>query len=106
MLDPHIRLNGRIKPKKVKIMKIQVLILIFMLSLSSLVMSRPRGGMSLDQAVERVKHDNRGQVLSASTRRDKQHRGTHNIRVLTPNGKVKRYKINERDGKYLRSQRR
>ncbi len=83
-------------------MTLLFLVLIFLISSSNFAISRPRGNVNLDQAVEQVTRDNRGRVLSASTRRDQQQRDIHNVRVLTPNGKVKRYRINQQNGQYIR----
>jgi uncharacterized membrane protein YkoI len=85
-------------------MKTLLLYLLFILFISSSRLALPgsRGNLSLDQAVEQVTRDNRGRVISASTQRDRQQRSVHNIRLLTPKGKVKRYRINQQNGQYLR----
>jgi hypothetical protein len=80
-----------------------ILLFIFFISSSNIAISGSRGNINLDQAVEQVTRDNRGRVLSASTQRDQQQRNIHNIRVLTPNGKVKRYHINQQNGQYMRA---
>ncbi len=65
-----------------------------------------KNNLSLGQAVKRVKQQQNGRVLSATTRHDKQQRSIHNIRILTPHGKVKRYQINERNGQFIRPRKR
>lgn len=47
-----------------------------------------RGGMSLDQAVERVRRDTGGRVLSAETVSDNGRR-SYRIKVLTPDRRVR-----------------
>jgi uncharacterized membrane protein YkoI len=79
-----------------------VVFFIFNVCFSSFAIARPRDDMSLEQAVKQVKQRNNGRVLSATTRRDNNQRATHNVRILTPRGQVKRYQINGRTGQYIR----
>lgn len=51
-----------------------------------------RGGVSLDEAVSRVRRQTNGKILSAETVRIKG-RPVHVIKVLTPDGRVKRVRI-------------
>ncbi|MCU7830593.1 MAG: PepSY domain-containing protein [Candidatus Thiodiazotropha sp. (ex Myrtea sp. 'scaly one' KF741663)] len=63
--------------------------------LMSLLLSPPlfaRGGLSLDQAVRQAKERVDGRVISAETRENNGHR-THNIRILTDDGKLRRLRI-------------
>ncbi|MFK5894489.1 MAG: hypothetical protein QM504_14815 [Pseudomonadota bacterium] len=85
-------------------MLVRLLIIVFMFSFcfSHYALANPRRNMTLEQAVEQVKQRNNGRVLSASTRRDNNQRATHNVRILTPRGQVKRYQINGRTGQYVR----
>ncbi|MFK5987111.1 MAG: hypothetical protein QM479_17010 [Pseudomonadota bacterium] len=83
-------------------MLIRLFLIIFLLCLATIINARPQNNFSLGQAVEQVKQQQHGKILSATTRRDKQQRNIHNIRVLTPHGKVKRYQFNEANGQYIR----
>jgi len=76
-----------------------------MLSISIATIAAAQNRMSLEQAVNQVKQQNNGRVISANTRRDQNKRTIHNIRILTPHGQVKRYRINERTGQNIRNQR-
>ena len=49
-------------------------------------------GMSLNQAVEQVRRQYGGRILSAETRREG-NREVHHIKVLTEDGKVKTVKV-------------
>jgi len=53
------------------------------------------GGKSLSQAVEQVRRQTQGQILSAETRISG-NREVHHIKVLTKDGKVKTYKVQGR----------
>ena len=56
------------------------------------------GGLSLDEAIDRARRRHDGKVLSADTVGDngkKQHR----IRILTPDGRVKRFRMDAENGK-------
>ena len=60
-----------------------------------------RGGISLDEAVERARGREGGRVISAETHeRDGQR--IHNIRLLTKDGRVKRIRIDGQSGKRMR----
>ena len=52
-------------------------------------------GMSLSQAIESVRRQTNGKVVSAETRVQGD-REVHHIKVLTKDGKVKTYKVNGR----------
>jgi len=53
------------------------------------------GGPSLSEAVEQVRRQYGGRIISAETRR-RGNREVHHIKVLTPKNKVKTVKINGR----------
>ncbi|MEN8177852.1 MAG: PepSY domain-containing protein [Pseudomonadota bacterium] len=59
-----------------------------------------RGGVSLDEAVERVRDRVGGRVISAETQEWDGQR-VHNIRLLTKDGKVKRIRIDGKSGKRM-----
>jgi len=59
------------------------------------------GVIPLERAVERVKRNSNGKILSAKTIRDGK-RSVHNVRVLTKQGRVKRVRIDARSGQRLR----
>ena len=84
------------------LIRLFVVVFIFNVCFSSFVQARSGDGLSLEQAVKQVKQRNNGRVLSATTRRDNDQRSTHNVRILTPRGQVKRYQINGRTGQYIR----
>jgi len=54
-----------------------------------------RGGKSLSEAVEQVRRQTKGRILSAETR-VKGNREVHHIKVLTKDGKVKTHKVQGR----------
>jgi len=62
--------------------------------------SGPKQRGSLERAVEQVKRNSNGKILSANTVRDGK-RAVHNIRVLTKQGRVKRVRIDARSGRLL-----
>lgn len=49
--------------------------------------------ITLDEAVSEVREQHDGRVISAETRRRGDGQDTHNIRILTPDGRVRRYQI-------------
>jgi|GEM_PF-2696901 len=57
---------------------------------------------SLEQAVEQVKRNTNGKILSANTVREGK-RNVHNVRVLTQQGRVKRIRVDARSGQILKS---
>jgi uncharacterized membrane protein YkoI len=63
------------------------------LLLSTLLVAGPVAAMSLDQAVQQVKRQTNGKVLSARTVKQGQRR-VHQIRVLTGKGQVQQIQIN------------
>jgi len=52
---------------------------------------------SLESSVEKVKQHTSGRVLSAETSSD----DVHQIRVLTDEGRVKRYRIDDQTGQFI-----
>ncbi|HEB95476.1 MAG TPA: ribosome biogenesis GTPase RsgA [Sedimenticola thiotaurini] len=62
----------------------------------------PGGGgyQSLDSAVSGVRQRSGGRVLSAETRQE-EGRPVHYIRLLTPDGRVRRVRIDARSGRRL-----
>ena len=54
-----------------------------------------QGGMTLSQAIEQVRRQTGGRVVSAETR-IQGGREVHHIKVLTKDGKVKTHKVNGR----------
>ena len=61
--------------------------------------------ISLDHAVNSTRHEYKGRVISAETvRGDKG--GTHNIRILTKDGRVRRIRVDSSTGEYLTPRRR
>ncbi len=56
------------------------------------------GGISLEQAVKRVRRDSGGRILSAQTVRQKGRR-VHRIKVLTREGRVRVYTLDARGGR-------
>lgn len=69
--------------------------------LSNIGFARSKNNMNLGDAINQVKQHQGGQIISARTKQDQQQRNIHNIRVLTPQGKVKRYQINESNGQFI-----
>ena len=61
-----------------------------------------RGYQSLDSTVSRLRERTGGRVLSAETR-DMDGRPTHFVRILTPDGKVQRIKVDAGSGRRLGS---
>ena len=77
--------------------KLPIALLIMLLMTSQ---AFAKGGVSLDEAVERARDRVGGRVISAETReRDGQR--VHNIRLLTKDGKVKRIRIDGNSGKRM-----
>jgi hypothetical protein len=56
------------------------------------------GGLSLDEAINRTRRSHDGKVLSADTVGDNGNR-VHRIRILTPDGRVKRFRLDAGNGK-------
>ncbi len=61
--------------------------------------------MTLDMAVNRVRKRTGARVLSADTVRDEGRR-VHELKILTDEGKVRRYRIDESSGEQLGPRRR
>ncbi len=53
---------------------------------------------SLDEAVSEARSRYDGRVLSAETLRDEEGRETYNVRILTPEGRVRRYRVRPEEG--------
>ena len=62
-------------------------------------------GISLDRAASRAREDYRGRIISAETEQENG-RGSHKIRILTEDGRVRRLQVDPRTGEYLRPPRR
>jgi len=73
-------------------MKIKLVTTAALLLASSLVLAGPERRTSLDEAVSEARERYNGRVLSAETRRRNGHE-THNIRILTRDGQVRRYRV-------------
>ena len=59
---------------------------------SSFMVAQARNGKSLNEAVEQVRRQTGGRILSAETRVEG-NREVHHIKVLTKDGKVKTHKV-------------
>ena len=57
-----------------------------------------RDGISLDEAVARVRRESGGRVLAAEAR-DRHGDSTYRIKVLLPNGAVRVYNVDARSGR-------
>jgi len=68
------------------------LMLLAVLPLSVSALAHPGRYTSLDQAVSQARERYHGRVLSAETER-RGGRETHNVRILTPDGRVKNLRI-------------
>jgi uncharacterized membrane protein YkoI len=68
---------------------LKIVIVLLGLLLTSSLYAR---GLSLDQAVQQAKERTGGRVISAETR-ESNGRRTHNIRILTDEGKLRRLRI-------------
>lgn len=77
-----------------------------LLLLLTCLLSLPAGGaqLSLDQAVARVRAETGGKVVSARTIQ-KGGRRLHQIRILTPNGRVKNINVDAQQGDRQRQRR-
>jgi uncharacterized membrane protein YkoI len=65
-----------------------------------------RGQTSLDDAVSEARRQHDGRVISAETRHRGDGRNVHNIRILTPDGRVRRYQIDAESGRRVAPNRR
>lgn len=72
--------------------------LILLLALAFAPPLMARGDMSLEQAVRQARDNSNGRVISAETR-EKNGQRYHNIRILTNDGKVRRYRYDADDGR-------
>jgi len=67
-------------------------------------MAGPREGVrsySLESAVSRARNQYQGRVISAETEKQNGQR-THNIRILTDDGRLRRLRVDPRTGDYVR----
>jgi uncharacterized membrane protein YkoI len=64
-----------------------------------------KGKITRDQAVERVRSQMNGRVISAETR-NWEGREVHNIRILSDDGRVKRIRIDSETGRQIEKRRR
>lgn len=64
------------------------------------------GRTTLDEAVSDARNQYDGRVISAETRRRDDGRDTYNIRILTPEGRVRRYQIDAESGRRIPPKRR
>jgi len=80
-------------------MKPTLLTLLAVLSLSPLVLAQPGRYTSLDQAVAQARERYNGRVLSAETQR-RGGRESHNIRILTRDGRVKNLRMDPDSGRF------
>ena len=60
---------------------------------------------SLERAVKRARSDYNGRVISAETDNGNGH-GSHKIRILTDDGRVRRLRVDPETGEYIRPKRR
>lgn len=67
--------------------------LLFALLLTDPALARHARQGSLDEAVSEARERYDGRVISAETLRDERGRETYNVRILTPEGRVKRYRV-------------
>ena len=54
------------------------------------------GGKSLPEAIEQIRRQTGGKILSARTKKGKGGREVHHIKVLTRDGKVRTFKVQGR----------
>lgn len=85
-------------------MKATFPILIALLTLSAAAPAQPGRYTSLDQAVSEARERYKGRVLSAETER-RDGRETHNVRILTPDGRVKNLRMDPDSGRFERPRR-
>jgi len=78
---------------------VTVMLLVFAMSLP-VYAQRNGGAVSLDESVQVVRQREGGRVLSAQTR-NVAGRPVHHIRILTRNGKVRRFRVDGATGKAL-----
>ena len=72
--------------------------LILLLALAFAPPLMARGDMSLEQAVRQARDKSNGRVISAETR-EKSGQRYHNIRILTNDGKLRRYRYDAGEGR-------
>lgn len=82
----------------------RVLILTMLLMVSGGLLAAPSHRTSLEEAVSQARDRYQGRVLSADTDR-RRGRETHNIKILTPEGRVRRYDVDVESGRKLKPQR-
>jgi len=82
-----------------------LLILMMLIVMASPALSDSVSGITLDDSVARVREQYQGRILSAETRQTD--RGpVHAIRVMTPDGLIKRVQINADTGMSTQRRRR
>jgi len=82
-------------------MKKHLLMIALLMLGSSTLLAGPERRTSLEQAVSEARDRYKGRVLSAETQRRGQ-ADTHNIRILTDDGRVRRYNIDAESGRRIR----
>ncbi|EGV51453.1 PepSY domain-containing protein [Candidatus Endoriftia persephonae] len=85
-------------------MRVRQIMLPLMLLFGGLLLTQgvsARGLISLDEAVKQAKRQSGGRVISAETR-EYDGRPVHNIRILTNEGKLRRYQMDGRSGRFIK----
>jgi len=77
-------------------MKYRLAITVILLLTSELTLAWQDRRTSLDEAVSEARERYNGRVLSAETMRRNGHE-THNVRILTRDGQVRRYRVDADD---------
>jgi uncharacterized membrane protein YkoI len=72
-----------------------------LLCLVSQTFAARSGQTTLDDAVSEMRRQHDGRVISAETRHRRDGRDVHNIRILTPDGRVRRYQVDADSGRRL-----
>jgi len=83
-----------------KINHISFLIILFFIIPSSVIANNLLLAFSLEESINDAKRVTNGKLISAKTVEEQQ-QNVHHIRILTNNGKVKRFRYDERTGKRL-----
>jgi len=79
--------------------------LLLLVGLALLTYGQMSTAGDLDESVNMIRDRTGGRVLSAKTRKSDGRR-IHHIRVLTPEGKVRRFRLDAKTGRELSSRRR
>lgn len=85
-------------------MRTSVILALALLTISQLGYASGHRYTSLEQAVSEARAEYPGQVISARTQRFDGHE-THNIRILTRDGQVRRLRFDADSGRLLRGRR-